>query len=502
MKLITMREKNNDKKFFDPLDPRYVYEKFDRMSVPREIPKYSEGAEKRPLHKKQILSYEPLDSLDESPEFLDPYSELNLFLSQKIKKEMNHCSNSKKWSIKLQDELLHKISPDFRKQFPKYRLGIYALKKTWEKVQFFSTELQGQKEAFSQDGKLNLPFFIKENLKTSSKLPYACHVHPYHFAHQQAVKMSECIAVVDGIRPKLDQLTRTIWSLQRHLIPNLAPNHFKSPYDENERSDKLIVKLILEIGSKHLEISQAELGYHVEKRIKELKILSEGYSENQIKKMLTAIFADQTDFTTQKMEKTLEAIPYPIAKCLKRELANIAIDSPHLEGERVVQEALGFFQKAGAAIAGLEEEEIERKIQNWTIQSDMLIRWIRMNHGSMLYKEVEQAWNKNEEVTLQSFVAKVRRSYLEKNANLLPFAREVERRIWIFVKYIWYKKAFSEDAPTYDRFLKWHKHYLYPMQLAPQELVEKIEKLCKKMLPLMPFHRARTHALMLTEKEK
>ena len=59
--------------------------------------------------------------------------------------------------------------------------------------------------------------------------------------------MSECIAVVDGIRPKLDQLTRTIWSLQRHLIPKLSPEHFKSPYDENEKVDKLIVKAILEI---------------------------------------------------------------------------------------------------------------------------------------------------------------------------------------------------------------------------------------------------------------
>ncbi|NGX38503.1 MAG: hypothetical protein K1000chlam2_01677, partial [Chlamydiae bacterium] len=80
----------------------------------RRIPRktHTEGLEKRPLKKKQLLGRDLLDAIDESPEFHDPYSELNIFLSQKIKREMHHCSNSKKWSLQLQDELLHKITPE------------------------------------------------------------------------------------------------------------------------------------------------------------------------------------------------------------------------------------------------------------------------------------------------------------------------------------------------------------------------------------------------------
>ena len=59
-----------------------------------------------------------LSPIDESPEFYDPYSDLNLFLSQKIKQELQHCGSSKKWSLKIQEELISKIAPEFQKKFP------------------------------------------------------------------------------------------------------------------------------------------------------------------------------------------------------------------------------------------------------------------------------------------------------------------------------------------------------------------------------------------------
>lgn len=461
-----------------------------------------EELEDRTVQKKQLLTRNPLDSIDESPEFHDPYSELNLFLSQKIKREMRHCSNSKKWSVQLQDELLHKITPEFQERFPRYRLGVSALKKTWEKVQYFSTQIQGQKEALTQDGKLNLTFFIKENLKTTPKLQNTCHLHPCHYAHQLAVKMSECVAVVDGIRPKLDQLTRTIWSLQRHLFTQLSSEHFKSPYDENEKSDKLIVKSILEITAKHPEISQAELAFHVQKRLVQLRSITLTYPAFQIKKMLSALFADQSSSTSQRMEKVLEKIPYPIAKCLKSELAQTLIDSPHLSSDEVIEEVFIFFQKASNALKDLEEEEIERKIQNWTIQGDMLQRWIRLNHESALYKEVEKVWKGQKVQNLQAIVSIVHQGYIEKYPHLISCAKEVETRTWIFLKYLWYTQGFGEETATYDRFIQWHKQVLLPLNLSPNQLIEKIENLCKKMLPLMPFNRARAQTILVTEKEQ
>lgn len=464
---------------------------------PRKTP--FEGLEKRPLKKKTILNRDLLDGIDESPEFHDPYSELNLFLSQKIKKELRHCSNSKKWSPQLQDELLHKIAPEFQEKFPKYRLGSAAIKKTWEKVQFFSAQIQEQKDALTQDGRLNVSFFIKENLKTATKLPNTCHVHPCHYAHQLAVKMSECIAVVDGIRPKLDQLTRTIWSLQRHLITKLAPEHFKSPYDENEKVDKLIVKSIIEITAKHPEISQAELSFHVQKRLVQLRQVIANYSSCQIKKMLAALYADQCLFTNQRMERTLERIPYPTAKCLKGELASVTLDNPHLGPEQVTDEVFTFFEKASRILADIEEDEIERKIQNWTIQSDLLLRWIRLNHTSALYKEVKSAWEVKKNLTLAAQLAQT--AFLEKYPKTIGFAKELEHYTWIYLKYVWYTQTFDDAITTYDRFIKWHKELLKPQNLSANELIDRVERICKKMIPLIPFNRARSQTTLVTEEE-
>src|SRR5438034_409684 len=72
--------------------------------------------------------------VDESPEFHNPYSDLNLFLYQKIKEEIPLLGKVKKWSIKLQEELLQKITPDFQKKFPQYRLSVSAMRKIWDKV--------------------------------------------------------------------------------------------------------------------------------------------------------------------------------------------------------------------------------------------------------------------------------------------------------------------------------------------------------------------------------
>src|SRR5258708_4611238 len=136
----------------------------------------------RSFHRDSFLnkSKDTLASIDELAEFYDPYSDLNLFLVQKITQEMRHCGNSKKWSLKIQEELLKKISPEFQKHFPRYRLGIAALKKTWEKIIYYSQQIQHQKEAITQDGKLNIHFFIRENLKAFPVFKNYGSLHPSH----------------------------------------------------------------------------------------------------------------------------------------------------------------------------------------------------------------------------------------------------------------------------------------------------------------------------------
>lgn len=236
---------------------------------------------------------ELLCAVDESPEFYDPYSDLNLFLSQKIKQQMQHCGSSKKWSVKIQEELLAKITPDFQKHFPQFRLGIPALKRIWEKVAFYSHQIQHQKEAMNQDGKLNIHFFIRENLKNYNSVRNPGALHPFHYAHQLATKMSECIATIDGIRPQLDHLTKMIWSIQRHLLKGKNPDQYNSPYDEYDQIDRLIVKTILEIGAKDPQISFQELEHKVREVLHSMLELPSFSSIDQTMASVSALIAEK-----------------------------------------------------------------------------------------------------------------------------------------------------------------------------------------------------------------
>ena len=209
--------------------------------------------------KKEALA-DLLNAVDESPEFYDPYSDLNLFLSQKVKQEMQHCGSSKKWSAKIQKELLEKITPDFQVQFPKYRLNVSTLRRTWEKVAYYSQ----QKGALTHEGKLNIPFLIKENLRNDLAVQKPKGVHPSYSAHQLATQIGEGIATIDGVRPELNQLAKLIWAIKRHL---LKEDDCKSPYNEHDCLDQQIVKAMLEILAIDPQIHHSELQQRVKERL-------------------------------------------------------------------------------------------------------------------------------------------------------------------------------------------------------------------------------------------
>jgi hypothetical protein len=232
-----------------------------------------------------------LSALDEAPDFHNPFSELNLFLSKEIKEHMRHCGFSKKWTGKIQEELVARISSKFQKRFPHLRLGIAALKKSWERVSHCLEQIQTQKEAITQDGKLNLSFFIRENLK---QLPRAQGTfHPSLYTHQIAVKMSECIATIEGICPKFDHLTTLIWSVQRHLFSKSDLKELKTPYEEYDKIDKFIIRIILGLTAKHSQLSQLDLEYQVKEMIHSLQELPSFSSQEVMRANIAALLSDK-----------------------------------------------------------------------------------------------------------------------------------------------------------------------------------------------------------------
>ncbi len=464
-------------------------------------PKEPKGLVQPPTKRPQLARHF-LDAIDETPEFHDPYSELSLFLSQRIKQEMRHCSSSKKWSHKLQDELIDKIRPDFEKRFPRYRLGVNALKKTWEKVHFYSSQIQDHKEALTQDGKLNIPFLIKENLKTLSRVKQACQIHPYHYAHQLAVKMGECIAIVDGTRPKLDQLTRTIWSVHKHLIPKLPVGQHKSPYDDYDRIDKLIVKLILEITAEKPWISQCALAYQVRLSLRAHENLLEKVSEEEMHAVIAKLAERHRPLfpLVDRVEKPvplLEQLPYSAVQIIEREIAQAHIEDPQLNSEQLALLVCDFFQKVRQISFKDEQEELERKINVWTMQSDMLCRWIRMNQESALYTFVSEHFNPS---SLEESAAQITEAFRQRYPQLTPHVALLGQRVWALIKHLWYVRYPDPDATSFERFLKWHIKLL--MNRHSDELIAQLSQICQKMLPLVPFDGASALALLQEEESQ
>jgi hypothetical protein len=347
-----------------------------------------------------------LSSIDDSPEFYDPYSDLNLFLSKKIKKEMQNCACSKKWSYQLQEELLEKITPEFKAKFPQLRLGVCALKKRWEKITYYTHQIEGQREALNSDGTLNLSFFIKENLKNYLLLDDNSNLHPSYYAHQLATQLSECQASVDGIRSNLEHLTQMIWSIQRHLLRGPLQ---KSPYDHYDETDQLIVKTIVEITATHPLITHSELKL----RVKEAMTIS-----------------------------------------------------------------------------------MDQKIERWTLQGEMLYRFIHLNSEDTL---LELICKKRKGASHALFVSEICQEYLAAYPELTPYTAQLSARVWILYKYAWYTSFATAEESSFDRFVKWHAH-CYP-DLSLEELICKLETIVTQTLPLVPFERKQIISI-LGEKRK
>jgi hypothetical protein len=386
--------------------------------------------------------------IDESPEFHDPYSDLNLFLAGKVKEEYKSSPTAKKWSLYVQEKLVEKIVPEFQKRFPHYRLGVAALKKIWEKFAYFSSAFENQKEALTSEGKLNVKFLIRENLKQFLGAKKSFSFHPYLLAQQLALKISECLAAYDGVRPMLQHITKTIWAVKRHLIPPSQMPADANPYYDFDSWDKLIIKFMLEAAGKNPNLSQEELQQSVRDTLYALKDLPP---------------EDELYEVAYTLAERLSSGEPLIGHRLETEILNIMIDNPSLDLDTAAEQAVHFFIRAQELAAGANWIEIEHKLTFWTIQGDLVYRCLRIENHQLLmhirhHKSVQ--------------------AYIEKYPFLEKFRSQAAIRAEILSKFEWYAAA-PDTQSTVERFFEWHR------QLMPEEL----EELCKRQLPLLPFDR-------------
>jgi hypothetical protein len=253
------------------------------------------------MREETFQAHAHLFPIDETEEFHDPFSDLSLFLAKKIKQEISKGSSPKKWSRNIQTDLLKTILPDFQLKFPKYRLGHTALKKTWDKVLYYIQFIQKQKESVTSEGKLNVNFLIRQNLKNLLQNSLLSDLHPYTTAHNLAVKISECVATIDGERANLETLTKTIWAIQKHLIPK---SETPSPFDRYDQIDKLIVRFQLEEISKNPTATPHELFSATCKKIETLKQLEKIRNNDDLLASISFVLSENI-YPHLKLHKTL-----------------------------------------------------------------------------------------------------------------------------------------------------------------------------------------------------
>lgn len=296
--------------------------------------------------------------------FHNPFSDLNLFLSTQIKREIEKQGSTTQWSGKIEADLLSKILPEFKQKFPKYSLGASSLKKVWEKVSHYYEKIYKQKGALHSNGKLNLKFMIRESLKSCTDAPSS---PPYSYAQELASKLCEYIATIEGKRPEFLQLTKVIWAVQKHLLKNLSVLNAKSPFEEYDQTDKLIVKTLLEVNASEEALDIGSLRRKVSKELTAYAGVKTLIKRSELTSTLSMVLAQKLystsliDFSFSiKEKKSIETfIRYQIG--LSENNQTLTNDSHHVE---LIQRILALYEITQELPRNLDESFLRKTIQH------------------------------------------------------------------------------------------------------------------------------------------
>lgn len=376
--------------------------------------------------------------IDETEDFHDPFSDLNLFLSKKIKTELQESGSAKQWSQKIEKDLLKKILPEFKVQFPKYRLGVSAIKKVWEKVSYYYGKVQTQEEAIKSDGKLNIDYMIKENLRSYAASSLKSDMPHYTTAHQLAIRLSECIATLDGTRPRLDHLTKVIWAAQKHLLKDLPSSGAKNAYEEYDNVDKLIVRILLEKTAKDVSLPKADLSEEIQQELMGLYTLTKNYPKEvlyqNIAKKLSARFYPRTGIFHLLSKEEKKSI-FAFIEKQKRLVSldtSLSKDSILLE---VMQRVLSLYPIAECLPKTLDKEMIKKAVHLLYHKNGSVLETSPLHKGLLAFVQAELHFLKRKNIckSLKELEAKIEETISD--AMQLPlwqdsYAEELEIFVW------------------------------------------------------------------------
>ncbi|MGH2612403.1 MAG: hypothetical protein ACRDFB_05075 [Rhabdochlamydiaceae bacterium] len=440
--------------------------------------------------------------------FQDPYSEVSLFLSRKIKEQSSSVDHSKKWSLYLQEKLLEKIAPEFGKKFPAYRLGAAALKKTWEKVSHLSQLFEKQSDALTASGKLNIHFLIRENLKIILDQKKNSSFHPFLLAQQLALKVGESLASYEGIRPPLQQLTELICTALHHLVPSHLLPQFSFAKKNLDVKDRLIAKWMIDALTSKPGIPYHELYQVIQDKLKLFKTFKEDLvpwvselSMNWASVLLpfTIFFQTQSSETIRELKAWINKFMYDSSQnfeqqiqdiktaalslkqnislydlevlswsCLKEtqpptapsslydellhEAKSHLIHHPQEHWKTAIAHAAHFITKAIAISCIGNTAEWNHRIVLWSNQGELILRSLEFPETPLLHL-VREMHLKNRSLADPSITTKLREQYLYRYQSPLIEPSCVHRVADLMRKYGWYHLASTHQDITFNRWI-------------------------------------------------
>jgi hypothetical protein len=186
-----------------------------------------------------------------------------------------------------------------------------------------------------------------------------------------------------------------------------------------------------------------------------------------------------------KEEALLNELPYHIGLKIEEEIGNIVIDNPKLNFSSIVHTTVQFFRRAKELTDAKQWLIIEKKIPLWTMQGDLVCRWLHLDSDNTLLALICELKKTHINSSHANFISDATQAYLRAYPEQTPYAPQVASRTAILYKYAWYALFSSPEESSIDRFLEWH--FMNIMPLGEEKAITFAEELCKQAIPLVPI---------------
>ncbi|MDN3508131.1 MAG: hypothetical protein P0S94_04340, partial [Simkaniaceae bacterium] len=180
---------------------------------------------------------------------------------------------------------------------------------------------------------------------------------------------------------------------------------------------------------------------------------------------------------------------HPCTAVIERAIGAVLVESPFISFQRAIYQVLHDLRSVADTLS-LTERYFD-KIEMWTMQNDMVTRWIHFDGATPLVQRISASWKKlklkEKNVSHTAFIETVLQEHIKAIPTLAPYKNILRERISILYKHLWYHTFTAPEESTYQRFIKWHLADLRSKGHKKKTLLPTLQQRVAKLLPLLPY---------------